>query len=99
MEKNLNELFAAKNEMVKQGQIIGYVGQTGLADGPHCHYEVHVNNQPKNPATIPLPRSSPVSGREIAPFKAKAKSLLSQLELYQEANLAVAQKKLAKNID
>ena len=89
----------AKGDRVKRGQIIGYVGQTGLADGPHCHYEVHVNNQPKNPATIPLPRSSPVSGREIAPFKAEAKSLLSQLELYQEANLAVAQKKLAKNID
>ena len=89
----------AKGDRVKRGQVIGYVGQTGLADGPHCHYEVHVNNQPKNPTTIPLPRSMPVSGREISSFKGKANSLLSQLELYQEANLAVAHKKLAKNMD
>ena len=42
----------SKGSKVKRGQVIGYVGQTGLATGPHCHYELHVNNQPRNPTTI-----------------------------------------------
>ena len=57
----------AKGAQVKRGQVIGYVGQTGLADGPHCHYEFHVNHQPKNPTTIELPHA-PVTW---LPLKAK----------------------------
>src|SRR5690606_13274252 len=38
----------SKGSRVKRGQVIGYVGQTGLASGPHCHYELHVHNQPRN---------------------------------------------------
>ena len=83
----------SKGAYVKRGQVIGYVGQTGLATGPHCHYEFHVNQQPKNPTTIELPRSSPVSGREAASFKSKAGTLLAQLKLYEEANLAAVGKK------
>lgn len=78
---------------VKRGQVIGYVGQTGLADGPHCHYEFHVNHQPKNPSTVELPRASPVPAREMASFKAKAGTLLAQLKLYEAAHLAAAGKK------
>lgn len=78
----------ARGDYVKRGQIIGYVGQTGLATGPHCHYEFHVNQHPKNPTTIALPRASPVSARESAAFKANAGTLLAQLKLYEEGNLA-----------
>ena len=84
-----------KGARVKRGQIIGYVGQTGLADGPHCHYEFHINHQPKNPSTVSLPHSSPVPTREISSFKAKAKTLLAQLKLYEEANLVAVGKKSA----
>ena len=80
----------AKGDHVKRGQVIGYVGQTGLADGPHCHYEFHINHQPKNPTTIELPRASPVPAREIASFKSNASTLLAQLKLYEDANLAAA---------
>ena len=83
----------SKGTQVKRGQVIGYVGQTGLADGPHCHYEFHVNHQPKNPTTIQLPHASPVPAREMASFKSKANTLLAQLKLYEEANLAAAGKK------
>ena len=83
----------ARGDHVKRGQVIGYVGQTGLADGPHCHYEFHVNQQPKNPTTIELPHASPVSSREMASFKAQAHTLLAQLKLYEEATLAAAGKK------
>lgn len=78
----------SKGSKVKRGQVIGYVGQTGLATGPHCHYELHVNNQPRNPTTIPLPTAAPVPAREMFAFKAKANTLLARLKLFEEANLA-----------
>lgn len=78
----------SKGSRVKRGQVIGYVGQTGLATGPHCHYELHVNNSPRNPTTVNLPTSSPISGREMLAFKAKASTLLARLKLFEEANLA-----------
>lgn len=64
---------------VKRGQVIGYVGQTGLASGPHCHYEFHVNSHPKNPMTIDLPHADPISKREMPVFKAKVKQLMGSL--------------------
>ncbi|KTD62283.1 peptidoglycan DD-metalloendopeptidase family protein [Legionella shakespearei] len=86
----------SKGSRVKRGQVIGYVGQTGLATGPHCHYELHVNNTPRNPTTVNLPTSSPISGREMLAFKAKASTLLARLKLFEEANLASNGK---RNID
>lgn len=87
----------AKGDRVKRGQVIGYVGQTGLAEGPHCHYEFHINHQPKNPSTVDLPRSTPVPRREMASFKAKANTLLAQLKLFEDASLAAAGKKATDN--
>jgi murein DD-endopeptidase MepM/ murein hydrolase activator NlpD len=77
----------SKGDHVKRGQIIGYVGQTGLATGPHCHYEFHVHQSPKNPTTIELPRADPISSRELASFKANANVLLARLKLFEDANL------------
>jgi len=70
----------SKGSRVKRGQIIGYVGQTGLASGPHCHYELHVHGQPRNPTTTSLPTASPVPAREMASFKAKTNSLFAKLK-------------------
>lgn len=81
---------------VKRGQIIGYVGQTGLADGPHCHYEFHVNHQPRNPSTVKLPHSLPIPRREIASFKTKAHTLLAQLKLFEDAHLAAKRQKKSR---
>ncbi|MCP0913750.1 MULTISPECIES: peptidoglycan DD-metalloendopeptidase family protein [Legionella] len=78
----------SRGDRVKRGQIIGYVGQTGLATGPHCHYEFHINKQPKNPTTVDLPRASPIPAREMAAFKAHALALFAQMKLYEEAQLA-----------
>ncbi|WP_419419345.1 peptidoglycan DD-metalloendopeptidase family protein [Legionella sp. D16C41] len=78
----------SKGDFVKRGQVIGYVGQTGLASGPHCHYEFHINNQPKNPATVDLPRGNPITGKELAAFRSKASTMLAQLKLFEEARLA-----------
>lgn len=83
----------SKGSHVKRGQVIGYVGQTGLATGPHCHYELHVNNQPRNPTTTYLPTALSVPAREMAAFKTKTRTLLSRLKAFEEANHASAGKK------
>ncbi len=77
-------------DRVKRGDIIGYVGQSGLATGPHCHYEFHVNQQPRNPSTIALPRAEPVQGRELAKFKTNTLAIVNRLKLYESAHLVAA---------
>lgn len=73
----------SRGSFVRRGQIIGYVGQSGLATGPHCHYEFHVNQQPRNPTTVALPRASPISKRQQHAFQMHATNLLASLKLYE----------------
>jgi murein DD-endopeptidase MepM/ murein hydrolase activator NlpD len=70
-----------KNVKVRQGQLIGYVGQTGWATGPHLHYEFRVNLQHKNPVTVPLPKIISIVNFDIKDFKKQTASLLSQLKI------------------
>lgn len=68
-------------ERVRQGQVIGYVGQTGLATGPHLHYEFLVNGTHRNPRTVSLPDAAPIDSQFLAQFTAISVPLLRQLEL------------------
>jgi murein DD-endopeptidase MepM/ murein hydrolase activator NlpD len=69
-----------KGMSVRQGQTIGYVGKTGLATGPHLHYEFRVNEIHRNPLTVKLPKALPIEEKYMADFKAKAAPMLAQLK-------------------
>ena len=75
---------------VRQGQVIGYVGQSGLATGPHLHYEFRINGVHRNPLTVALPAAAPIDPRYAADFERKAQTLLAQLELVRERETQVA---------
>jgi murein DD-endopeptidase MepM/ murein hydrolase activator NlpD len=69
-----------RSSKVKQGEIIGYVGQSGLATGPHLHYEFRINGKHKNPLTVRLPTSPSIDKKILADFKQQTQPLLSQLD-------------------
>ncbi len=66
-------------DLVRQGEVIGYVGQTGLATGPHLHYEFRVDGVHRNPEKLNLAQSLPLHAEVLADFKAQIQPMLAQL--------------------
>jgi len=75
---------------VRQGQVIGYVGQSGLATGPHLHYEFRINGVHRNPLTVRLPEAAPLDRRYLADFREKSRELLAQIDRVREDTTRIA---------
>jgi murein DD-endopeptidase MepM/ murein hydrolase activator NlpD len=85
--------FAAglhKGDRVKQGEVIAYVGATGEATGPHLHYEVLINNQQVNPATVKVAGGDKLTGKDLADFKAQINKIDADMAK-QQHNAFIAQ--------
>ena len=68
---------------VRQGDIIGHVGATGLASGPHLHYEFRVAGVHRDPLTVTLPKPEPLPAAEMSRFRRQTQPMLAQLELLE----------------
>ena len=73
---------------VTQGQIIGYIGSSGLATGPHLHYEFRVNGAHRDPLKVKLPGADPLNKKYLDDFHARAESLMAQMNLMRDVQLA-----------
>jgi murein DD-endopeptidase MepM/ murein hydrolase activator NlpD len=74
---HMSRIVAQPGQTVRQGQVIGYIGSTGLSTGPHLHYELYRNGTPINPASVKFTMRAQLAGGELASFRAKLRNLLA----------------------
>lgn len=74
---------------VEQGEVIGYVGATGLATGPHLHYEFRVNGEHRDPMNFDPPKAAPIDDRYRETFLARARERIAQIADMRPERVAV----------
>ncbi|WP_045726796.1 M23 family metallopeptidase [Xanthomonas sp. GPE 39] len=84
---------------INQGTVIGYVGMTGMATGPHLHYEFRVDGVQRNPALVTMPPPTPLAGTQLAAFRAQTSPALARIQrveklIYADAEPTKTKKKV-----
>ncbi len=69
-----------KGKRIRQGELLGYVGSTGLASGPHLHYEFRVNGKHRNPLKVTFAPAAPLKDKYLPAFQKETKPLLAKLD-------------------
>ena len=77
-----------KGQHVVQGQLIAYVGMTGLATGPHLHYEFRINGVQRDPLKVALPDGKPISDTQKAAFEQATSGLFAELDTFRNIRIA-----------
>ena len=77
-----------KGQRVNQNDVIGYVGATGMATGPHLHYEFRVSGVQRDPLRVAMPAAIPITARNMAAFHENTRPLIVRLDMLRDTNLA-----------
>ncbi len=77
-----------KGKRINQGDVIGYVGSTGMATGPHLHYELRVDGVQRDPTKVVLPTAPPIAKRDLNTFQKETHSLVARLNIMRNIQLA-----------
>jgi murein DD-endopeptidase MepM/ murein hydrolase activator NlpD len=73
----MSRIAVSSGTRVRRGQVIGYVGSTGLSTGPHLHYEMYRNGRHVNPRSVRFTSRAQLSGSELASFRSRLRGLLT----------------------
>ncbi len=78
----------SKGKRINQGDVIGYVGATGMATGPHLHYELRVDGLQRDPTKMALPTAPPITKRDLLAFQKQTQSLVARLNIMRSIHYA-----------
>lgn len=79
---------------VNQGDVVGFVGSTGYATGPHLHYEFKINGIAQNSLTVDLPTAQPLNKAQMAQFKNEVRTVAINMNMIKGATFAQAEKNI-----